>query len=178
MFGYLCNEVYFKQKLGSYISDKIINCVDKESGKTRLRRPEELNRLDRLELAKEFYNSDYCVIEGGTDGEMMRDEIASYIDMMIPQFYAKWYLHEYYELPSEMDIKAEDFGLKYQYSISYYKEYRDKMLNDNFATDKQIIYASRLFYKLHKENNDFDDKEYTRDEMSKIIQGLLDELKK
>lgn len=117
MFEYLCNERSFKQKLGNYISHKIISYYDKEKGRI-FRTPEELNKMDRMKLAIEFYESDDCYIEGGIDSSYMKDDIAEYIDYMIPKAYAKWYLKEHDKSPSQMNIDAEIFGLAYKYECN------------------------------------------------------------
>ena len=117
MFSYLTNSKQFVQKLGNYISHEVVPYFD---GRQRvLRTPEELNNMDRLELATTFYNNIHRnYLEGGVDGEFMRDQIALYIDMRIPQAYKKYSSPEHIDIaPSRIEVTDKDMremGLIYK----------------------------------------------------------------
>lgn len=112
-FGYLANPRRFLQKLGNYISHEVVT-YDKGREKI-LRTVEELNNLDREDLAAKFYYKIHpSYLEGGYGSDMI-DEIAKHIDYMIPKAYAKHYLKDHDRGPSRIEVNAEEYGLIYHY---------------------------------------------------------------
>lgn len=90
MFGYLTNKRKFIIKLGQYVSHEIVIYFNSNSGKVH-RTIEELNNLDRYELAYDFYNnlhSEY--LEGAPPRQDICEDIAREIDRKIPAAYYKW----------------------------------------------------------------------------------------
>lgn len=115
MFSYLVNRKNFVQKLGNYISHEVVTYFDGE--KRILRTPEELNKMDRLELATIFYNKTHRnYFEGSIDGVDTREHIAEYIDKRIPQTYKKYFKH-IEGAPARVEVTEEDMkemGLIYK----------------------------------------------------------------
>ncbi|WP_297133087.1 hypothetical protein [Terrisporobacter sp.] len=118
MFTYIFNKKRFVQKLGNYISHTIVNTFDESEGRKILRSAEELNKLDRLDLAYKFYDSLNMNLEGNPGREFMVDDIAIYIDYMIPKSYVKWYLKEHNKGPKNMKVDLEKYGLIYHYECN------------------------------------------------------------
>jgi len=118
-FDYIFNKRSFTQKLGNYISHNVVTYFNE--GKKTLRSIEELNNLDRLDLAYDFYDNLNLVLEGNPGRDFIVYEIAEYIDYMIPKSYAKWYLKDHDRGPGNMKVNPNDYGLIYQYDCNYTK---------------------------------------------------------
>lgn len=95
MFEYLINKRKFVTALGQFITYNVIHeTLSDTSGRylgRRLRTVEEINKLDRIQFAYEFYENVYShYLEGGIPKVDMIEHIARYIDKRIPQTYVKW----------------------------------------------------------------------------------------
>ncbi|WJE22408.1 hypothetical protein QRY07_11995 [Bacillus cereus] len=95
MFKYLINKQKFVISLGQFITYNVIHETLSDTScrhvGRRLRTVEEINELDRIRLAYEFYESVYPhYLEGGISRVDMIEHIARYIDKRIPQTYVKW----------------------------------------------------------------------------------------
>ncbi|MEJ8554629.1 hypothetical protein [Tepidibacter sp. Z1-5] len=74
-------------------------------------------------------------------------------------------------------VIAERFEKKKQRDQKSQKEFKKRMKVEK-ATDKQKKYASKLYNQFYGEKKKFDDKEYTKQEMSDMIQELLSKIEK
>jgi hypothetical protein len=93
MFDYLLNTRQFTIQLGKFISHKVISYLDRQQGRI-YRSAEELNALDRYELTEEFLQSlRPGLLDGSIPLEDVRDDIAMYIDKMIPKAFVKYRDH-------------------------------------------------------------------------------------
>ncbi|SHK62234.1 hypothetical protein [Tepidibacter formicigenes] len=72
-------------------------------------------------------------------------------------------------------IIAQRFEKKKKRDVQSQKEF-EKRMKQELATDKQKKYASKLYNQLHGEKKKFDDKDYTKQDMSDIIQDLLSKI--
>lgn len=87
------------------------------------------------------------------------------------------YLKEEYKLDMEFlkDVKKiiqERFEKKIKVDKEKEQDFEDYMKISK-ATDKQKKYASKLYKQVYGKKKEFDDKEYSMQEMSDIIQDLL-----
>ncbi|MCQ6520777.1 hypothetical protein NPX90_04430 [Bacillus paranthracis] len=107
--------------MGQFITYNIIyETLNDVSGcflKRRLRTSEEINELDRTQLAYEFYENVYPhYLEGGIPRADMVKHIASYIDKRIRQTYVKWKVTYMDEVAlSQLKVNIEDTGLIHHY---------------------------------------------------------------
>ncbi|TKA07942.1 hypothetical protein FA950_06520 [Bacillus thuringiensis] len=90
MFEYLINKQKFVISLGQFITYNVIHkTLNDASGRflgRTLRTAEEINELDCIQLAYEFYESVYpYYLEGGISRVDMIEHIVRYIDKRIPQ---------------------------------------------------------------------------------------------
>ncbi|WP_341285073.1 hypothetical protein [Priestia megaterium] len=115
MFDYLTKKLKFTIKLGKFISHNIVFIKDSNHVKTA-RTVEELNSLDRLELAKKALAKmpeDYLT---GTYNETdFLNEIALYIDKRIPQSYEKWATRDHSKSPTKIKVSDSKYGLIYHF---------------------------------------------------------------
>lgn len=115
MFEYLRYKTKFLMKLDTFIAHEIIKEFIPNIG-LKMRSPNQLNQMNRYILANEFYNTlNIKLCEGSVDGVDMKDDIAIYIDKIIPQSYGKWKIHELNNTSNQIIINAEDFGLIYHF---------------------------------------------------------------
>ncbi|PFM59512.1 hypothetical protein COJ48_24800 [Bacillus cereus] len=121
MFEYLINKQKFVISLGQFITYNVIHeTLNDASGRflgRTLRTAEEINELDRIQIAYEFYESVYPhYLEGGIQRADMVEHIARYIDKRIPQTYVKWNVN-YTDgvAPSRLKVNIADTGLVYHY---------------------------------------------------------------
>ena len=89
-------------------------------------------------------------------------------------------LKEEYKLDLEFlkDIKRiiqERFEKKIQVNKEKERNF-DEYMKSSKATDKQKKYASKLYKRVYGKEKEFNDKEYSMQEMSDIIQDLLGEI--
>lgn len=90
-FNFLANQRAFVIKIGQYISHEVIHYRN-DNDKKVLKTEEEINELDRIGLAYDFYEN-YVYehyLEGGIPKSDFIDLIAYYLDMRIIQSYLKW----------------------------------------------------------------------------------------
>ncbi|MED1088325.1 hypothetical protein [Bacillus mycoides] len=121
MFEYLINKQKFVISLGQFITYNVIHeTLNDASGRylgRRLRTTEEINELDRIQLAYEFSESVYPhYLEGGIPKVDMVEHIARYIDKRIPQTYVKWNVN-YTDgvAPSRLKVNIANTRLVYHY---------------------------------------------------------------
>ncbi|MEX3914402.1 hypothetical protein AB4672_21755 [Bacillus paralicheniformis] len=113
VFDYLNKKRHFTIKLGQIISHHIVKYGGFDA---KLRDPEELNHLDRFELAKTAISMmppDY--LEGDYDKETLTKDTAIYIDKRMLQSFAKWIERDHDRGPAQFKIDANQYGLSYHF---------------------------------------------------------------
>lgn len=105
-----------KMALGNYVSHNIVNYYDRETNTHYIRSVEELNSLDRIELAKQFYNDRFLQWGRSVENEeeFIKD-VAIYFDGRIPKSYYKWINKKHDSAPGNYIVNAEELGLIYQF---------------------------------------------------------------
>lgn len=156
MFDYLENPRTFAMALGNYVSHKVIKTYEPSVGH-RLRTVEEINSLDRIELAKDFFYERFEKYANDSEEHKrilalkptMINDIAVYIDSRIPKSYYKWSNRRHDIAPSKVrGVKAEDMGLIYWFSENE---------TDLLVTDKQKNYILFLIEDTGYKVKTFDD---------------------
>lgn len=168
MFDYIERKKSFLVNLGKYISYEIVTEFTLETG-SRIRTVEELNSMDRLELAKNFTQRRREYFKGINITEEIITDIARYIDERIPQTYEKHLNNRNDKAPAKINTSAEEYGLIYRLKGSINEK---KKTSITYATDKQISYLEHLAteggFKLKENCN-----ELTSSAASKLISFLL-----
>lgn len=168
MFDYIERKKSFLVNLGKYISHEIVTEFNSETG-SRIRTVEELNNLNRLELAKNFTQRKREYFKGINITEKIIIDIARYIDERIPQAYEKHLNNRNDKAPTKLNTSAEEYGLIYHLKGSINEEKKTFVI---YATDKQISYLEHLAteggFKIKGDCN-----KLTSVEASKLISFLL-----
>lgn len=110
-FQYLEQKRQFTKKVSEFLTEAVVKCEGE------LLSPSLLNQIDRLQLATQFLESDYCskgFIPEQTELKTLNEDLSRYIDEMIPRIYAKYTL-DLPKGPSYYDVDAEGFGLIRQF---------------------------------------------------------------
>lgn len=136
-----------KRYLGDYVSHDVVRDWRKQYYFT----VEELNEMDRKELATTWYNSDVwkkkrwdALISSfyGGDVEAFLDEVARYIDDRIPRAYQKY--HAEGHTPSGNSIECNKDGNPIFGLIYHYSENKAPQAFVLGATNRQISYLTDL----------------------------------
>ena len=162
-----------KRYLGEYVSHDVV----RDWRRQYLFTVEELNSMDRKELAITWYNSDVWKKKrwdalvfsfyGGDIGAFL-DDVARYIDDRIPRAYLKYHVKG--ESPSRASVKCDKDGNPTTGLIYHYPENKNPPTYVIGATDRQINYLMALATK-----NGFHlcSEGITKDEASECISYVL-----
>lgn len=180
MFEYM-DERRAKARIGHYVAHHI---VQEQPFSKIVRSPDQLNRMDRYELAKvflasnegQYFNRD---LRHTPDPENMLDDIARYIDQRIPKAYATWSGTGIQEAVQEY-WTAAGLGLIYHFpeNTDLEQSVRDEAKawqSDVIpATAKQVSYLKKLLSRAgYLLKIDFDD--LTVDQASQLISFFVDD---
>jgi hypothetical protein len=174
LFSDVANAKNIKIRIGQFVADRVI--TDKR-GKTQVKSPEEINSLDRFDLADQFievveeeagerFHSD---LGDNYNAHILHKDIALFIDITIPKAFNKHYL-------SRDSYLIEDTGLVYYFEESQkqselLEEQAKEFRKPKVMTDKQFNYMNKLLLSLdlHKI---VDPGYLTLDEASELISFL------
>ncbi|NOJ74022.1 hypothetical protein [Paenibacillus alvei] len=110
MFEYAKDKRKLVIALGQFVSHSVIRVFEDE---------ETLNKLNREELALEFYNRQpsYWLVEVAqvSNKEVFINDVARWIDKQIPKSFLKWKYKLHDLKPSQIDPDQFDHGLIYHY---------------------------------------------------------------
>jgi predicted metal-dependent hydrolase len=96
LFEYAEDSRKVKMRIGNYVAHYVVHEQSKSKPFNKsVRTPEQLNAMDRYELAKAFLESKerrYFLPDVGNsyDPEQLLQDVAKYIDQRIPKAYGKW----------------------------------------------------------------------------------------
>lgn len=171
-----------KRYIGAFVSHKVIR-----DGKATV---EELNELDRWDLANEWYYFETGLSPWkiqrfgktidrfyGGDLDAFLREVAVFIDDRIPRSFLKYHDKNHDKQPACYTVKPDEkgklpFGLIYHYKENYTGAGSEKKISYNErATDKQIRYLENMAWR--KNHYFYKDKGITKKEASACIDYFL-----
>ncbi|AZK47493.1 hypothetical protein [Paenibacillus lentus] len=177
MFDY-ADTLKVKMRLGQYVAHRIVK--DGFTSKI-VRSPEQLNKMDRFELAKDFLSSNERKyfdrdLFKTPEPEKLLDDVARYIDQRIPKAYANWFN---YGNNVDEEWSAEKYGLTYQFEENGLLEAETREKSNEWnpnapASKEQVQYLKALLsqagYILKISYDDL-----TRGNASQLISFLVDD---
>lgn len=144
LFEYANDIRKVKIRIGHYVAQQV---VQERPFSKLVRSAEQINRMDRFELARGFLESEgeyFYPDVGECDPERLLHDVACYIDQRIPKAYATWS-----ERAGASDWTAKAMGIIY-----HFPEYADlegeikreaeEWTQETPATDRQIKYLRSL----------------------------------
>jgi hypothetical protein len=149
MFEY-ADERKVKMRIGNYVAHHI---VQERPFSKIVRSPDQLNRMDRYELAKAFLASGERKyfdrdLRHTPDPEKMLDDIARYIDQRIPKAYATWSDYDSkntgsqeYVNTEKLEWSAAALGLIYQFPEN--AELEQSVKDEAKAWNRDVIPATK-----------------------------------